>query len=64
MYVSIEGIALEHFSAAYQETISSYLQIHTHNYVFHSFISDNIKKYSATTVTHRKQIIKLSKKNV
>ena len=36
-------------------------QARTHHAVFHPFLSDNIKKYAVTTITHRKYTIELSK---
>ena len=59
--VSIEGISLEHFSAAPQADINSStpsLQLHA---VFHSFLSDDSKQDAATTTSHRKQLISLLK---
>ena len=59
--VSIEGIALEHFSAAPQAYImSSTLSIQRHS-VFHSFLSDDRKQYAATTTSHSKLLISLLK---
>ena len=59
--MSIEGIALEHFSAAPQSYImSSTLSCQNHA-VFHSFLYDNSKQYSATTIEHIKRLISLLK---
>ena len=57
--VSIEGIALEHFSAAPQSDInSSSLPCPRHS-VFHSFLSDDRKQDAATTTAHSKPLISL-----
>ena len=60
-YVSIEGIALEHFSATYKEIYSLSLYICTYNTAFHSFLNDQSKQDSATTDAHRKIIMELLK---
>ena len=59
IYVSTEGIALEHFSAAYQGTSSSCLQGCKFHAVFQSFLSDNSKKYASIKAIHSKRIIYL-----
>ena len=60
--MSIEGIALEHFSNTDQETSSSALHIRTRHSVFHFFLSDNSKQDAATTAAHNKIIIEISEK--
>ena len=57
--MSIEGIALEHFSAAPQADINSYTLSRQRHAVFHSFLSDDIKQDAATTTAHSKQFISL-----
>ena len=57
--VPIEGIALEHFSAAHQADINSTSQTRPRNAVFHFFISDDIKQDAATTTEHIKTLILL-----
>ena len=59
--VSIEGIALEHFSAAPQSDINSSLLPCPMHAVFHSFLSDDSKQVAATTTAHRKRLISLIK---
>ena len=59
--VSIEGIALEHFSAPTHTEIEVTPQVRTRHAVFHSFFSDASKQYSSTTTAHRKCTIKLLK---
>ena len=59
--VSIEGIELEHFSAAQHEDINSTTPSHQLHAVFHSFLPDNSKKDAATTTTHSKRLISLLK---
>ena len=62
--VSIEGIALENFSAL-QLTIPLLTPYNlSGNAVFYSFWSDNIQQYSSTTPAHSKHIIKLLKKKL
>ena len=59
--MSIEGIALEHFSElpkAYINSITPSRQCHA---VFHSFLSDDSKQDSDTNTTHRKHLISLIK---
>ena len=60
-YVYIEGISLEHFSAAPQEDIMSYTLSHQRHAVFHYFLSDDSKHDSATTTSHSKRLISLLK---
>ena len=55
--VSIEGIALEHCSAAPQADIMSSTLSRQRHAVFHSFLSDDSKHDSATTTAHRKRLI-------
>ena len=57
--VSIEGIALEHFSAAPQADINSSTLSRPRQAVFHSFLSDDSKQDAATTTAHRKILISL-----
>ena len=57
--VSIEGITLEHFSAATQADINSSTLSRPWHAVFHSFLSDNSKQDAATTTTHSKRLISL-----
>ena len=52
--VSIEGIALEHFSAAPQADINSSTLSRPRHAVFHSFLSDDSKQDAATTTAHSK----------
>ena len=59
--MSIEGIALEHFSAAPQEDINSTTPSRPRHAVFHSFLSDNSKQNAATTTAHSKLLISLIK---
>ena len=59
--MSIEGIALENFSAATQTDINSSTLLLPWNAVFHSFLSDDSKKDAATTTAHSKQLISLLK---
>ena len=55
--MSIEGIALEHFSAAPQADITSSSFPRPRHAVFHSFLSDDSKQDAATTTAHSKQLI-------
>ena len=59
--MSIEGIALEHFSAVPQADINSSTLSRPGHALFKSFLSDDIKQYSATTAAHIKQLISLLK---
>ena len=54
--LSIEGIALEHFSAATQADINSSTLSHPRHAVFHSFLSEDSKQDANTITAH---IIKL-----
>ena len=59
--VSIEGIALEHFSALLHTEIKASTKSCPRHAVFHYFLSDNIKQDSATTTAHIKHLIELLK---
>ena len=59
--VSIEGIALEHFSAATHTDINSSTLSRPRHAVFHSFLSDDSKQDAATTTAHSKLLISLLK---
>ena len=59
--MSIEGIALEHLSAAPQADIMSSTLSRQPHAVFHSFLSDNSKHDADTTTAHRKRLISLLK---
>ena len=55
--MSIEGTALEHFSAAPKANIMSYTISLQHHAVFHTFLSEDSKQDAATTTAHSKQLI-------
>ena len=55
--MSIEGIALENFSAPTQKEKSVTPQERTSHTVFHSFLSDDSKQDAATTIEHSKRVI-------
>ena len=57
----IEGIALEHFSAAPQADINSSTLSRPRHAVFHSFLSDDSKQYSATITARIKRLISFIK---
>ena len=59
--MSIEGIKLEHFSAAPQADINSTTRSRPCHAVFHSFLSDDSKHDATTTTEHNKQLISLLK---
>ena len=59
--MSIEGIALKHFSAAPQTNINSTTPSRQLHAVFHYFLSDDSKQDSTTTNAHRKYLISLIK---
>ena len=59
--MSIEGIALEHFSALPQIEINSSTKSCPFHAVFHSFFSDDIKQDAATTTAHSNHLIKMLK---
>ena len=61
-YLYIEGIALEHFSAATQSDINSSSLPCPRRAVFHSFLSDDSKQDAATTTAHRNRLISFLKK--
>ena len=52
--MSIEVIALEHFSAAPQADINSSSFSRPRHAVFHSFLSDEREQGAATTTAHSK----------
>ena len=58
-YVSIEGIGLEHFSAAPQADINSSTLSRPRHAVFHSFLSDDSKQDAATNTAQSKRLISL-----
>ena len=53
--MSIEGIALEHFSAAPHADINSYTLSRQLRAVFHSFLYGDSKQDSDTTTSHSKR---------
>ena len=59
--VSIEGIALEHFSALSQTKINSSTKLYPRHAVLHYFLSGDIKQDSATTNEQSKILIELLK---
>ena len=59
--MSIEGITLEHFSAAPQADINSFTLPRPRHAVFHYFLSDDSKQDAATTTAHSKRLISLLK---
>ena len=59
--MSIEGIALEHFSTVPQADINSSTLSHPRHAEFHYFLSDDRKKDAATTTAHSKRLISLLK---
>ena len=59
--VSIEGTALEHYSAAPQADINSSTLSRPRHAVFNSFLSDDRKQDAATTTAHSKRLISLLK---
>ena len=60
--MSIEVIVLEKFSGLPQTEINSSTKPCPRHTVFHPFLSDDSKQYSATTTAHRKRLIELLKK--
>ena len=63
--MSIEGIALEHFSAVPKTDINSTTPSRQLHVLFHSFLSDYRKQDAATTNAHSKHLIPLIKeKNI
>ena len=61
-YVYIEVIELEQFNAPTQTESEEIPQALTSHYVFHLFLSDDIKKCDVTTISHSKCIMTLLKK--
>ena len=61
--VSIEGIALEFFSALPTLDINSTTPSRQRHVVFHSVLSDESKQDADTTTAHRKRLISLIKEN-
>ena len=59
--MSIEGIALEHFSALPQTETKSSTKSCPRHAVFHPFLSDYSKQDSATTTAHSKRLIEMLK---
>ena len=59
--LSIEVIALEHFSALPQTNINSTTPSRQHHAVFNYLISDDSKQDAATTTVHIKRLISLLK---
>ena len=59
--MSIEGIALENFNTLPQTEIKSSTKLCPRHVVFHYFLSDDSKQYSATTTEHRKHLIEMLK---
>ena len=59
--MSIEGIALENFSAAKKSDINSSSLTCPRRAVFHSFLSDDSKQDAATTTAQSKRLIPLLK---
>ena len=57
--MSIEGIALEHFSALPQTSIKSPTKSCLRHELFHSLLSDDIKQDFFTTTAHTKCLIEL-----
>ena len=57
----IEGIALENFSALPKIEINSSTKPCPCHAVFHSFLSDDSKQYSATTTAQIKRFIEMLK---
>ena len=55
--VSIEGIALENFSALPQTEIKASTKPYPRHAVFHSFLSDDIKQDAASTTEHSKHLV-------
>ena len=59
--MSIDGIALEHFSALPKADINSTKLSNQHHAVFYSFLSDNSTHDAATTTAHSNRLILLIK---
>ena len=64
MSVSIEGITLGHFSELPKTGINLPTKSCPSHAVFYSFLSDNSKKYAATTNSHRKRLIGILKEKM
>ena len=59
--MSIEGIALENFSAAPQADINLSTLSRPRHGIFHSFLSGNSKQDAVTTTAHSKRLMPLLK---
>ena len=59
--VSIEGIALEHFSALPHTEIKSSIKPCPRHALFRSFLSDDSKQDATTTTVHSKCLIEILK---
>ena len=57
--MSIEGILLKQFRALPTEYINSTTPSRQRHAVFHSFLSNDIKQYAATTTVHINSLISL-----
>ena len=62
--MSIEGIALEHFSASPKADINSTTPLRQRHTLFHSFLSDDRKQDAATNTAHSKHFISLLKEKI
>ena len=60
--MSIEGISMEHFSAAPNADFMSSTPSRQRHALFHSFLSDDRKQDAYTTIEHSKRLISLLKK--
>ena len=59
MYVSIEGLALEHFNAPTQSnSVVSEKEV-SHQTLFYSFLSDDNKQDDAINTAHSKHLLQL-----
>ena len=61
--MSIEGIALENFSALPHTEINISKKACPCHAVFHSFLSDDSKQDAVNTTAHSKRLIELLKNN-
>ena len=61
--MSIEVIALGHFSSLPQTEINSSTKPCPRHAVFHYFLSDDSKQDASTTTAHKKRFIELFKKS-
>ena len=59
MYLSTEGLALEHFNASNQSNSAVSDKQVSHQTLFHSFLSDANKKDAAITAAHSKHMLQL-----